>query len=137
MLIHYNKNEKLIEINDRMKNHIFMMNFVFTLNLISAVFQLITLSSTQWNWMGFIWLFIGGISVYALIHYNIKKTGVERIKIKDINSLESFQFLGVKKCSLKLKNGKTRDLINLKHSTEATKTVTLFNTIGIKNNLNQ
>jgi hypothetical protein len=62
----------------------------------------------------------------------MKKSTSEKLNLSEINSLNEKQIFGRKKLSLKLKNGKWRDLIEMKNESNIKETKELFQNIGIE-----
>jgi hypothetical protein len=83
---------------------------------------------------GFIWIILGIFSIVLFAYQIFKKTASEKLKISEISSLTEKQFFGRKRFSLKLKNGKLRDLMEMKNETDIEETKKLFKNIGIETN---
>jgi hypothetical protein len=117
MKIKFNETEKTIEIKDGLKQQYFLlkMSLIFTL-INSILFPVFVLDEKQLKWMGFIWIILGITSMGAFIYQIRKKTASEKLNISDISSLIEKQQFGRKRFSLKLTNGKLRDLIEMKES---------------------
>ena len=84
--------------------------------------------------MGFIWIIIGIFSIVMLIYQLLKKSASEKLNLSDISSLTEKQVFGRKRFSLKLKNGKLRDLMEMKNESDIKETKELFKNIGIEIN---
>jgi hypothetical protein len=130
MNINYNEVDKTIEIKDRLKSHVFLINFLMVLNLLSAILNLSDVKAS-FGFMKIIWLILGTISIVILYNSIFKKTGMEKIPIDQIKGLNERVFLGRKKYFIELKNGKTRDLLEVKSESEYTKLRTMFTKNGI------
>lgn len=133
MKINFNENEKSIEIKDALKTQYFMikMMLIFT-SINSILFSVLVLDKKQLKWMGFIWIILGLASVIMVIYHITKKSTSEKLNLSEISSLTEKQFFGRKRFSLKLKNGKLRDLIEMKNESDIIETKELFKNIGIK-----
>jgi len=133
MKIKFNENENSIEIKDGLKTQhlLIKMSLIFTLinSILSPVFLM---DKKQLKWMGFIWIILGLASIIMLIYQILKKSASEKLNLTEIISLTEKQVFGRKRFSLKLKNGKLRDLIELKNESDIIKTKKLFNNIGIE-----
>lgn len=133
MNIKFNQDEKTLEIKDGLKLQHFAMKMTLVFTLINSVlYPLAVLDGQQLRWMGFIWVILGLISMGGLIHFLWRKSASEKLQLDDICSLEEKQFLGRKRFSLKLRNGKWRDLMEVKKEAEIRELKTLFESIGIK-----
>tara|TARA_R110002033_G_scaffold20248_1_gene51044 strand:- start:198 stop:599 length:402 start_codon:yes stop_codon:yes gene_type:complete len=133
MKIKYNEIEKSIEIKDELKNHYFWMKIVLILNLISATFQLFDINETGIGFIEIIFLLLGISSLIILYIFIFKKSTSEKIPIEKIERLNEKTIFGKKRFSLKLSNGKKRDLTELKTETEFAELKKLFSEIGIAN----
>ncbi len=133
MKIKFNEDEKTIEIKDGLKQQYFLlkMSLIFTL-INSILFPVFVLDEKQLKWMGFIWIFLGIISAGIFIYHILKKTASEKLNLSDISALTEKQFLGRKRFSLKLTNGKLRDLMEMKKESDIREMKNLFENIGIK-----
>ena len=67
-----------------------------------------------------------------LIYQLMKKSASEKLNLTEIRSLTEKQIFGRKRFSLKLKNGKLRDLIEIKNESDISETKELFKNIGIE-----
>ena len=133
MKIKFNENEKTIEIKDGLKQQYFLMKMALIFTLINSVlFPLFVLNEKQLKWMGFIWIILGIISTGILIYHRLKKTASEKLNLSDITMLTEKQLFGRKRFSLKLTNGKFRDLMEMKKESDITEMKMLFEKAGIK-----
>ena len=138
MKIKFNENEKTIEIKDGLKQQYFLMKMALIFTLINSVlFPLFVLNEKQLKWMGFIWIILGITSTGILIYHRLKKTASEKLDISDISMLTEKQIFGRKRFSLKLRNGKFRDLMEMKKESDIIEMKKLFEEVGIKNGLNK
>ncbi len=133
MKIKFNENEKTIEIKDGLKQQYFLMKMalIFT-SINSLLFPLFVLNEKQLKWMGFIWIILGITSTGILIYQRLKKTASDKLDISDISMLTEKQIFGRKRFSLKLRNGKFRDLIEMKKESDIIEMKKLFEEVGIK-----
>lgn len=133
MKIKFNENEKTIEIKDGLKFQYFTFKTMLIITIINSfIFPVFVLEKAQLEWIGFIWIFLGITSVGIFIYHILKKTASEKLHLSDINSLTEKQIFGRKRFSLKLKNGKLRDLMDMKKESEIIEMKKLFKNIGIK-----
>lgn len=133
MKITFNENEKSIEIKDGLKTQFLLLkiSLVFTLAN-SILFPVFVLNKKQFEWMGFIWILLGLFIIVLIAYQLLKKTASENLKLSDISSLNEKQFFGRKMLRLKLKNGKSRDLIGVKSQKDISEIKSFFNTAGIQ-----
>ncbi len=135
MKINYNDKSKLIEIDDSFKTQYWLINTMLIFTIINSILFLFSvLEKKQLQWVGFIWVFLGIASLIILIYQISKKSAAEKIKLNDIISFNEKCFLGRKKFSLKLKNGKYRDLLEIKNETDIMQIKQLFKNNGIEVN---
>ncbi|MDO7171823.1 hypothetical protein [Mariniflexile sp. AS56] len=133
MKIKFNETEKTIEIKDGLKKQYLLMNISLVFTLVNSVlFPIFVLTKKQMEWMGFIWIIIGIFSILLFTYQTLKKTASEKLKLSEIRSLSEKQVFGRKRFSLKLKNGKLRDLIDVKNESDILEIKKLFKVIGIE-----
>ena len=133
MKIKFNETENTIEIKDGLKKQYLFINLSLIFTLVNSVlFPLFVLDEKQVQWMGFIWIILGIFSIVLFIYQILKKTASEKLNLSEISSLTEKQVFGRKRFSLKLKNGKLRDLMEMKNESDILKTKELFENIGIQ-----
>jgi len=132
MKINYNESEKTIEIKDGLKNQYLVIHLCLIFTFVNSVIQTLNLDKKQMEWIGFIWIFLGLLSVALLTYQILKKTASEKLNVSEISSLVEKDVFGRKRISLKLKNGKLRDLMEMKKQSDITQTKELFKNIGVK-----
>lgn len=133
MKIKYNELDKSIEIKDELKNYYFIIKIVMILHLISAVLQLLDINETGIGFVEITFFITGIISLIILYILIFKKSTSDKIPIEKIERLTKKSIFGKKQFSLKLKNGKKRDLTKLKSETEYNEFKKMFSEIGIIN----
>ncbi|MFN4762675.1 hypothetical protein ACKGJN_06075 [Gillisia sp. Q332] len=133
MKITFNEKEKSIEIKDGLKWQYQLLKISLIFTIMNAVlFPVFVLEKIQLEWMGFIWIIVGLASLVILIYTFLKKSTSEKMKLSEITSLTEKNVFGRKRFSLQLKNGKYRDLMELKKETDISEMKELFRNIGIK-----
>ena len=133
MRIIFNEKEKSIEIKDGLKTQYLLIKIILIFTLINSIlFPLFVLEKKQLEWMGFIWIILGLASMIMLIYQIMKKSTSEKLNLSEISSLTETQIFGRKRFSLKLKNGKLRDLMEMKKESDIIETKELFKNIGIE-----
>jgi uncharacterized membrane protein YcgQ (UPF0703/DUF1980 family) len=133
MKIKFNEKEKSLEIKDGLKTQYLMIKIMLIFTLINSIlFPVFVLDKKQFEWMGFIWIILGLASMIMLIYQIMKKSTSEKLNLSEISSLTEKQVFGRKRFSLKLKNGKLRDLMEMKNESDIIETKELFKNIGIE-----
>jgi len=133
MKINFNEKEKSIEIKDGLKTQYLMIKIMLIFTLINSIlFPVFVLDKKQLEWMGFIWIILGLASMIMLTYQIMKKSTSEKLNLSEISSLTEKQVFGRKRFSLKLKNGKLRDLMEMKNESDIIETKELFKNIGIE-----
>ena len=131
MDINYNQKDKTIDIKDGLKSQYFMIKALMILNLVNAILNVSYISEDGIGLMQIIWLILGIVSIVVLYFYFFKKSSQEKIEIKTIDRLTEKMVFGSKRLSIKLTNGKSRDLAYLKNSEEIIKVKKMLSKIGI------
>ena len=132
MKINYNEREKIIEIKDGLKNQYVVIYLGLIFTFVNSVIQTLMLDKKQMQWIAFIWIILGILSIVLLTYQILKKTASEKLNLSEISSLVEKDFFGRKRISLKLKNGKLRDLMEMKKQSDLIQTKELFKNIGVK-----
>ena len=133
MKLKYNDKEKSIEIKDGLKTQYLLIKIMLIFTLINSIlFPVFVLEKKQLEWMGFIWIILGLAALTMLIYQITKKSSSEKFNLAEISSLTETQIFGQKRFSLKLKNGKMRDLMAMKNETDIKETKDLLKNTGIK-----
>lgn len=135
MKINYNESDQSIEIKDGSKTQYWIIISGTLFNIINAIlFPVFILDTKQMEWLSFIWITIGLASLVLLIYLLLKKSASERLKLSEISSLSETQFFGRKMLSIKLNNGKLRDIVNMKNETQIIDIKKFFRNMGIETN---
>lgn len=133
MKIQFDEKEKSIEIKDGLKTqHLLIKMMLFITFINSILFPVFILDKKQLEWLGFIWILLGLASMIMLIYQVMNKSTSEKLNLSEISSLTEKQVFGRTRFSLKLKNGKLRDLMEMKNESDIIETKELFKNIGIK-----
>lgn len=133
MEITFNEKESSIEIKDGLKRQYLLLKITLIFTIINSIlFPVYVLEKIQVEWMGFIWIILGVASLLVLIYTTLRKSTSEKLKLSQITSLVEKQVFGRKRFSLQLKNGKLRDLLELKKETDISEAKKMFKNIGIK-----
>ena len=133
MKLKINEKEKSIEIKDGLKTQYIFINMMLIITLINSILHpVFVLNKKQLAWMGFIWIILGLASMTMLIYQIMKKSTSEKLRLSEISSLTERQVFGRKRFSLKLKNGKLRDLKGMKNESDIKEIKELFKNIGIQ-----
>ena len=133
MIIKFNEKEKSIEINDGIKAQYLMINVILVITLINSIlFPAFVLEKEEDEWMCFIWIICGLATIILMTYQILKKSTSKKLNLSEISSLTEKQILGQKRYSLKLTNGKLRDLVEMKNKSDIIETKKLFKNIGIE-----
>ena len=133
MKIQFDEKEKSIEIKDGLKTQHLLIKMMLFITLINSIlFPVFILDKKQLEWLGFIWILLGLASMIMLIYQVMSKSTSEKLNLSEISSLTEKQVFGRTRFSLKLKNGKLRDLMEMKNESDIIETKELFKNIGIK-----
>lgn len=114
MNIKVNEIEKTITITDDLKSHYLMLTIICVLNLFSAVIQLLDRSKTDIVGKDIIFIVIGSVSIILLYIILFKKTTLNNIPIDAIERLSDKKMFWKKQYGIRLKNGRFRDLKEIK-----------------------
>jgi len=118
MNIKVNEIEKTITITDDLKNHYLMLTIICVLNLFSAVIQLLDRSKTDIVGKDIIFIVLGSGSIILLYIILFKKTTLNNIPIDAIERLSDKKMFWKKQYGIRLKNGRFRDLKEIKTQKE-------------------
>lgn len=133
MKIQFDEKEKSIEIKDGLKTQYLLIKMMLFITFINSIlFPVFILDKRQLEWLGFIWILLGLGSMIMLIYQVMTKSTSEKLNLSEISSLTEKQVFGRTRFSLKLKNGKLRDLMEMKNESDIIETKELFKNIGIK-----
>lgn len=117
------KKEQKITFQDQNRNIVYLIRFVFGLNLLNSVIFFLLFNSQE-DALKWIWLVFAGINIlglwFALTKISIAKT----LEFNKIQAVQKHSVLGT---LFKLKNGKFRKVFIPKDSQEAEKLMKLFN----------
>ena len=133
MKIEFNELEDSIEINDGLKNQYLILKILMLLNLANAIIRIFGKRTTEYGFIEYFWIGLGIISLIVLFKFLFKMSTAQKISIGEITRLEEKTVFGKNRFSLKLKNGKKRNLGNFKDQNELAKVRELFSKIGIAN----
>ncbi|MFD2907630.1 hypothetical protein ACFSX9_02675 [Flavobacterium ardleyense] len=131
MKIKYNEIDKSIEIKDGVKSHYFLMKFLIVLNLLNALLRIINIKKTGIGFQEIIWFALGFASLIILYLFIFKRTTLEKIPISEIKGLNRISIFGRSRFSIKLINGKKRELADIKTESEFNELKKMFIDIGI------
>ena len=132
MKITYNETEKCVEIKDGLKNHFLLMKVLMILNLANSILNLSDVYFNNFKFINLVWAILGTISILVLYKFIVKKTSAEKVAVDQIKGLKERIFMGRKKYFLELKNGKKRDLLEVKSDSEFKDLKKMFKKIGIQ-----
>ncbi|MEZ7495134.1 hypothetical protein QO206_06520 [Leeuwenhoekiella aequorea] len=133
MKIKYNETDKSIEIKDGMKTHYFVMKLLMSLNLLNAILNLYDVNKTGFGFIEIVWLILGIASIIILFLFVYKKSTSEKIPVDKIERIKEKSIFGRRRFSIQLKDGKNRDLNEIKMQSEFNELKKMFSEIGIAN----
>ncbi len=132
MKIKFNKENKSIEIKDGLKKQYYFLKFLMILNLVNALLRLIGFNPFEYGLIEAIWLLVGIASISVLYFLYFKRSTRDQIKVVEIKRLKEKSFFGGNRLYLELKNGKLRDVTNMKNQSDFVETKKMFEEFGIK-----
>ena len=91
-----------------------LIKFLLILNLLNAVLRLINITQTGIGFQEIIWFLLGSTSLIFLYLFLFKKTTLTKIPISEIKELNKKSIFGRRTFSIKLVNGKIRELKEMK-----------------------
>ncbi|MBB1192878.1 hypothetical protein DNC80_04250 [Flavobacterium sp. SOK18b] len=112
MKFKYNEATASLEIKDGLKSHFLIVRLLLIVTFVNAILNLSN-AQVAFGFMKLIWLVLGMVSAIGLYLYYFKKTATENIPLNQIIGIEERVSFGRKKYFLTLKNGKTRDLLEV------------------------
>jgi hypothetical protein len=130
MKVKYNEIEKSLEIKDRVKTDYFVIKFIMILNLLNAVLRLFKINKTGIGLEEIIWFILGIASLIILYLFIFKKSTLEKIPVDEIDQLNEKSIFGKSRFSIKLINGKRRDLSEIKTQAEFNELKEMFSNFG-------
>jgi hypothetical protein len=130
MKVKYNEIEKSLEIKDRVKTDYFVIKFIMILNLLNAVLRLFKINKTGIGLEEIIWFILGIASLIILYLFIFKKSTLEKIPVDEIDHLNEKSIFGKSRFSIKLINGKRRDLSEIKTQSEFNELKEMFSNFG-------
>lgn len=132
MKVYYDEASRLVKIKDSLKSSYMVIKFLMIVNIFNGIAFTMGINRETSDSFKYIWIFLGTVSVVVLFILIFKKTSANSIALHDIEALRQKSILGQKRLSLKLKNGKIRDLSSLKKEEEITETKDLFSGLNVK-----
>ena len=118
MNIKVNNIKKTITITDDLKNQHLVLIFIIVLNLFGAVIQLLDRSKTDIVGKDILYIVIVSVSIILLYIILFKKTTLNNIPIDAIKRLSDKKMFWKKQYGIQLKNGRFRDLKEIKTQKE-------------------
>ncbi|CAH0337336.1 hypothetical protein FVB9288_03091 [Flavobacterium sp. CECT 9288] len=112
MKFKYNEATASLEIKDGLKSHFLIVRLLLIVTFVNAILNLSN-AQVAFGFMKLIWLVLGMVTAIGLYLYYFKKTATENIPLNQIIGIEERVSFGRKKYFLTLKNGKTRDLLEV------------------------
>lgn len=132
MKIKYHEEEKSIDIDDGLQTHNRIINFIMLANIFAAGSSLYKMSQVQFEWMGFIWIGLIVLSLGIIFYQIFKISSAQKIKLDQIEFLKEKSIFGRSRYSLKLTNGRFRNLKTLRKQSELDALKKFFSEIGVQ-----
>ena len=130
--VKHNSQTNSIEINDGLKTVYLVLKSVMVLNILMAIANLSTKGFDNLDFIGYSYFLVGLLSIGALYFLSFKKATDRTIPIDKISCLrEKKSLFGRNFYSLKLKNGKVRDLTQVKSTSDVLELKKLLTENGI------
>nr|WP_297788272.1 hypothetical protein [uncultured Allomuricauda sp.] len=133
MKVNYNTSDKTIEIEDGLKTHYLVLKMLMILNLGNAALNLYDINKKEIGFIEIVWIVVGLISLVLLYFFIFKKSTENKLAVTSIERLDNTSLFGRNIFSIVLKNGKKRDLIEIKSKEDFNQLKTLFSNIGKHN----
>ena len=133
MKISYNESKNSIKIDDGAKNQYFLVRAMMILTFTNSLLFLYNLSKDHFGIKAFIWIVLGIISLVLSYFLFLKLSAAKELNLNEIDFLKEKNVLGRKRLSLRLKNGKSRNLLTRNHA-EIIAAKTFFARHGIEVN---
>ncbi len=131
MYIEYNEQEKLIKIKDNQKLHFFGAIILLTIIVISSILNILHFTENQSEILAALWALTGILSLIVIIYHSLRKSISKNINVHDIDRLIQKKVFGQIRLTIKLKNGKTRNLRTPNSESQTLEIIKLFDKIGI------
>lgn len=134
MTINYNEADKSIEITDGIKTYSVLMKLSMSLTLLNAILNLYDVyKKTGLGFTEIVWIILGIASILILFRLVYKKSTLEKIPVNKIERIKEKSVFGRRRFSIQLKNGKNRDLNEIKTQSEFNELKKMFSALGIAN----
>lgn len=131
MKITYNADEKTLEIKDNLKAPYLVLKFVMVINVFNALLFLYNSRDEPFGWFEAIWVGLIFLSVAVFLFLVFKKSTKEKIPLHEIIRLREKNFFAQHRYSLVLRDGKARDLGQIKSNADISDMKQLFSNLGI------
>lgn len=131
MNLEYNESEKFILIKDKQKLYYYGLLITLVIIIVSFSLNGFHFIEKQDHMLAILWLSQGIAALIILIYQLLKKSVAEKIDLHKIDSIIEKRAYGQIRLSLKLKNGKIRDLSSPESKAEFIELISLFEEIGL------
>ena len=133
MTINYNQTDKSIEITDGIKTYSVLMKLSMSLTLLNAILNLYDVYKTGLGFTEIVWIILGIASILILFRLVYKKSTLEKIPVDKIERIKEKSVFGRRRFTIQLKDGKSRELNEIKTQSEFNELKKMFSAIGIAN----
>ena len=115
MAINYNTSNRTLEIRDSLRTTYGILKVLMLLNMVNAAIWLFHAEELGINFMKFLWIGIGLLSLVVLLFFILRKSTASTIPVAQVVRLKARSGMFVKNhYALELKGGKIRDLGQMK-----------------------
>ncbi len=104
-----------------------------SLTLLNAILNLYDVYKTGLGFTEIVWIILGIASILILFRLVYKKSTLEKIPVDKIERIKEKSVFGRRRFTIQLKNGKNRDLNEIKTQSEFNELKKMFSAIGIAN----
>ena len=131
--IRYEEAENAVVIEDNLKQQTRATRIILLLTLLNSLLNVSFATTTNhWRLDYVIWGILGIVCIASLAYSYYKKTSEGKFLIPEILCLKERILLGRSTYSLKLSNGRSRNLLHLKKQSEITELKSFFENLGIR-----
>lgn len=130
MKINYQPETRSLEFKDGLKTQYRLILLLLILNIGNAI---LNLYNKGWALSGLnlLWTIIGVVAFLGVLFLWLRKDLRHQIPLTDIERLREKTFFGTRRFSLKLRNGKNRDIIGLKTPEEVRSMLEFMQKVGV------
>ena len=114
MNVQFKPDKNTFEIKDGLRAVYIVLIVLMFINILNGVLYFIGNSVPPFKFLHYLWIFLGLASLVILWFFIFRKSTLNEIPQDQIRGVSEKKVLGKKKLLLQLKNGRTRDLPQMK-----------------------